>query len=706
MPLTQMPNGEYVDVPDDIAPDALKRIQAQYSSGPQSRKDRVAAGQPRKQESDNDRVQKRADQYEKAGYGAGAQNSIMNGLTFGFADKIGAGIGALISGHSYDEERALQKELKRRYEERHPVVSTTAEIGGALLNPVGTGARGLQAAGRGAEAVATALGTGGRAASAASRVGRTLTRTGQRLENAGGVTQALTAGAVGGALNGAGNSEGITDMPGAAVRGAAMGAVTGGALGAAGHLGKRVIETVQDASKGAAERTAYSRIADLLDRGGTNARKVQREIAVTDARGGDAMVQDMLPSLRAQAAAISRKPSVTGSNELIDRGEQRIQDRRGRFGEQVREASGIPPEQVNALDHMDALKATRKAEGQAGYEDSGLMDRSITPTPEIQSYLREAPAEIQDALKGAYSALNLRDQKLGDYVGPDGVFTHIPTLRVFDQVSRQFNQRIGAAIKGGDQELAAGLSYQLDKMKGVLAKANPNDAEYQAVLAGQRDLFQKQKATELGQDVLKRIGSTPRQVMRDLQKLPEEAQKDARIGIIDSLINMDTKADPVAYFRSISRNAEQKKVLEFAFGGRGNLGRFQRWVNREVRGTRADVLTAPGRQSETSRIAMAGDDGSENVGNILSNAMRGYAFGGAIGAASGAMRTLQNIATGTSRLTQEEIAKILLSKGEGLAKGIEASRTFTRARTSANQQRARLVAKAGQQSFTDQVGGQ
>lgn len=718
MPLTQMPNGEYVDVPDDITPDALNRIKAQYSgNGPQSRKDRAAAGQPRKQQSDNDRIQKRADQYEKMGYGAGAENSIMKGLTFDVADKLGAGLMAGTAGvynairkgdigeigRTYDDEIALHKELQRRYEERHPVAATTAEIGGALLNPVGTGAKGLQAAGRGAEAIAAA--TGGRVASGASRVGSALTKAGTRLENAGGVTQALAAGAVGGALNGAGNADSLMDAPGAALRGAAMGAATGGVLGTAGHLGKRAIETVVDALPQNAQRTAYNRIAQLLERGGTDANAVRNEIAATDAAGGDAMVQDILPSLRAQAAHISRKPNVTGSNELIERGDARIAERRGRFDTQVRETAGIPADQADALERAAAIKGQRTAEGQAGYEASGLMDRAIQPTPELQKYLREAPAEVQDALKGAYSSLNLRDQKLANYVGKDGIFTHIPTLRVFDSVSRQFNQRIGAAIRAGDNELAGGLSYQLDKMKEVLARANPHDAEYQAVLASQRDLFQKQRALEIGNNVLTRVVREPRKVLQELNNLPEHAIQDARIGIIDALMSTNNKADPVAFFNSISRNDAQKKVFEFAFGGRGNFGRFERWVQRETRAARADALTAPGRQSETSRIALAGDDGSENVGNILSNAMRGYAFGGTIGAASGVTRTLQNIASSTTRLTQEEIAKILLSKGENLSKGIGTAQAYTKARDAANRRRARLLGKAGQQPFTDQVGG-
>jgi len=91
---------------------------------------------------------------------------------------------------------------------------------------------------------------------------------------------------------------------------------------------------------------------------------------------------------------------------------------------------------------------------------------------------------------------------------------------------------------------------------------------------------------------------------------------------------------------------------------------------------------------------------------VFSNAMRGFAFGGAVGAASGAMRTLQNIATGTTKVTQEEIARILLSKGENLVKGTEAAAAYQKARQASNRRRARIMGKAGQQVYTGMAGSE
>lgn len=702
MALRSMPNGEVVDVPDDITPEGLKAIQEQYKpkAAPKQAATRVDAR--------TQGIQRKARALDaNSNFLEGFTRPAMKGLTFGFDDELTGAVTAATEGvynavkkgdiseigKSYTDARDVDRERTRLVEARGGLGAGAAELVGAVANPLGTGARGVGLLAKGATRVGL-RGAGGALAKGASA-----------LEGSGAVAQGLAAGAVQGGLNAAGQAEDLSDVPGALVNGAAIGGITGGALGAAGNAVKKGVNILTDAGAGQAENTAYMRIADLLDSGKTDARKVAREIAVTDARGGDAMVQDVLPSLRAQAAAISRKPSVSGSNELIERGEQRITDRRGRFGDQVRNAAEVPAIGDDALARADSLAAGRKADGQAGYAEGGIMDTPITPTPALQSYLKQAPEEVQGALRGAYREMALRDQKVGDYVGEDGLFTHIPNLRTFDYVKRSFNTQIGQAMRSGDKATAQGLSYQLDKLKGVLADANPNNAEYTALLKSQRDEFQKANALELGSKVLDRMSREPRLVLRDLKALEPHQIDDARVGIIDRLINADNKADPVAYYRSLTRNPAQREVMEFAFGGKGNLGRFDRWVNREVRGTRADVLTAPGRQSETSRIAMAGDDTSENVGSVLSNAMRGFAFGGTIGAASGITRTLGNIATGSGRMAQEEIAKILLSKGDNLVKGVEAAATYKARRQGNNRRLARMLAKPTAQAYTDPLGG-
>lgn len=676
MALTQMPNGEVIDVPDDISDEALRNIKRQYQ---QTRVQKVAAGQPRKPAptARELEVQRRADSMKDYDLANGpVQGSFAKGITSSFNDEIAGLGGALTMGipkalwnmdpskiaDEYYISRDTQRERDRRREEYAPVTSLMGELAGAATSPIGASSR-----------------------------------------FAGAVPSAISVGAKQGALNAAGAADSLSDVPGKVLEGSLLGAATGGAIGGATHLGSRGLQILKDARPENASRAAYERVAKLLDNAGITPRQAARQIAVTDARGGDAMVQDMTPGLGAVAANLSTKAEVRGSNELIQRGAERIGNRQANFGQQVRETAGLPMD--DALVRGDQLAAARKAHGQEGYAEGGVMDTPITPTLELQRYLKDAPEEVQGAMRGAYREMLLRDQVPGQAVGPDGLFTHIPNLRTFDYIKRGFDEQIGKAMRAGDRSTAQGLSYQLNKLKGVLADANSADEAYKKLLAEQRDAFQQQSALELGQNVLSKITKEPRTVLRELRKLGEAEQREARIGIIDALINVDTKANPVGFYKGVTRNPVQREIMEFAFGGKGNLGRFDRWVNRELKSQAADNFTAVGRQSGTMRYAGGELDDVSPEQEVLTAALRGMGFGGTTGFLSNSVAALRRIGSTTSKATQEEIAKILLSKGENIVQGTEAASAYKVGREARNRRRAETAAKAGQQVFTDYLGG-
>lgn len=734
--LVEMPNGEVIEVDDNISQAALNNISKQYSK-PSNSIGVMQRTAPMTEEQSV--VQRRANAREKLndsginqylpGFlrpNSDTARGVNRGMLMNFGDELsGAGSALLFGvpkaiahgdiseiGKEYRLARDTERELDRRSQDRSPIASTVGELTGAVINPVGRGRAAIDALG-------TAAGKVG-----LEKVAGALARTGERVGNAGPVATAILSGANQGALNAAGSADDLSGVPGALGQGAAVGGIAGGVLGGAVHLGARGLQTIYDATPEQASRAAYSRIAKLLDNANMTPQRAAREIAVTDARGGDAMVQDLSPGLRAKAANISRKPDIESSNALIERGEKRIDSRRARFGEQVRQNSGL--ENTDALERLDEITGARKAAGEEAYGEGGALDKPLQWSDDLDKFFRDSP-DADRLMRNAYTTaqrfgddigrIETRaeptvgtqqiDPATGKPIGPAKFDTEvtqqaIPSMRAFDYLKREYDGEIGQALKSGNRTLAAGLSNQLNRLKGIIGDANP---EYKSVLATQRTLFQQQAATEMGQSFLRRINKDPRVLLRELNNLPDEAKQDARIGIIDALINTDNKADPVSFFNSISRNNNQRKVLEFAFGGKGNLGRFQRWVNRELRAMRADVLTAPGRQSETSRIGMA-DDEIGGASNVMLSALRGFGFGGKTGAITNAMRAIENIATGTSKATQEEIAKILLSKGDNLVEGVQAAKAYQKAREASNKRRARLMAKLGQQVFSGQAGGE
>jgi hypothetical protein len=697
-----LPNGKIAEIDDAATPEVIAKIKA--ANPAPTRKERVASGAPRKAQPETE-VQKRVREgNSSANMFTDGLRSLTQGFTFNFADEIaGAGSAATRGvynairkgnvgeiGREYTTERDAQRQLDTDAKERSPLTSIVSEIGGAVVNPIGAGAKGVQLLSRAARGAGMT-----RAATKAANVAA-------RIEKSGNVAKGALAGANQGTLNAVGVAE--DDVTGSALAGGVTGGVVGGVVGGAISRGSKLIQAYKSAKDGNAQNVAYQRIEKLLNDGGTTPEQAALDIARrTDARGGDAMVQDLTPGLRAQAASISRKPNVPSSNALIETGQARIDARPDRFGKQVRENAKILDAGDDAYSVGDILQGTRRAAGRTDYAKGGEMDGPLKWSNELDDFFKTAPENTNATVRKARDDMMERRENPDSYnmFNDDGTVTAVPSLRTLDYMKRRFDIDIGVALKVGDKARAQALSEELTSIKGLLGVANP---KYKEILATQRDLFQKQKALEDGMGVLKRVGSEPRVVLREIAMLPKHAQEEWRIGIIDAMINSNNKANPLNYFKSITRTPAQREVMEFAFGGKVNFANFQKWVNREVRSQRADLLTAPGRQSETSRVALA-EGGSEDD-NLLSNALRGYAFGGAIGAVSGGIRTIQNMATGTTPVVQEEIAKILLSKGDTLVKGIKQARDYSDGITKRIDKRALGAAKGSQQLFTDLAGGQ
>lgn len=691
MPTVMLPNGKFADFPDDTPDSVIASVKAQNAP---TRVQAKAAGVPRTA------TKSKGDELPEIGSWAHdaissipvvgkALNSfhraVDKGLTFNTADEIAGGASALTGG-DYTKTRDLERAKDAQAAQDAPATSLVGEIGGALANPIGTG-------GRVARAAAKLLPGGRVAAALASPVGR-----------------AVVAGGEQGALNAAGSAEELKDVPGAALHGGEVGGLVGGAFGGLASGASKIRDIYKLRQPAGAENAAYARVAAMLDNAGKTPAQVQREIGVTDARGGDAIVGEMTHPTRNMMAALSRKPDLPSANNMVQQGIDRNAARPDLFREQVTGTSGITQDAANL---GERITAGRKAQGQADYGEGGIMDKPIQWTDELDDFFAHAPKETNQALKSAYDNMLLRREKPGDHFGTETLnkgtpaeetrINFIPNLRSLDYAKRGFDEEIGNAIKAGKTTVAQGLSSELSRLKDLVIKANP---DYADVLATQRDAFQKVKALEIGQDALKRVTSIggARDVLKEIKSQVPQQQMEARIGIIDALVN-NTKADPVQYYNSITRSQHQKDLLEFAFGGKQQLNRFNRWVRREGRAQLTDDVTRSGKQSITGNVNLANDSliGDES-GNALWQAFKGYGYGGPVGAIAGASRAIQNISTGSNAAVQEQIAKILMSKGQGLQKGISTAEKYMKSRKALRIERAVRAAKAAQQTVTGLIG--
>jgi hypothetical protein len=288
----------------------------------------------------------------------------------------------------------------------------------------------------------------------------------------------------------------------------------GGMFGGATTGARRVVQILKDRGTDAAERVAYGRIGDMLEKGGITPQAAKRELDVTNARGGDGMVQDLTPGLRAQTGALARRPEIAASNDLINRGYDRLTDRNARFDAELRKHVG----NADAAAHMDNLKAARTQQGNVDYQ--AALDGKFHWDQNLQDFVDKADPEIHAAFRDGARLASLHDQdigQLGMHIGPDGktiITSTTPSMRVFDYAKRAMDSKIAAAYKAGDNATAGGLSNQLGKFKQLIMDANP---EYAGVLAKQRDYFQKAQATELGLNVVSRLKAEPKKVLAELR---------------------------------------------------------------------------------------------------------------------------------------------------------------------------------------------
>jgi hypothetical protein len=98
----------------------------------------------------------------------------------------------------------------------------------------------------------------------------------------------------------------------------------------------------------------------MLDKGGMSSRLPRSgNSRLRTLAAATAWCRTLTPGLRAQAGAIARRPEVAGSNDLINRGEDRLMGRNDRFDTELKRRVG----NADAAAHMDKLKATRQGAG-------------------------------------------------------------------------------------------------------------------------------------------------------------------------------------------------------------------------------------------------------------------------------------------------------------------------------------------------------
>lgn len=691
MPIVQLRDGSYARTEDDLSPQELRKLGARV---PVSTSSRPRPVNPIENEA-RARVAKQDKLLPMSKYGAADKFS--HEYTFHLDEPISAAASALTRGgynafkkgdigeigKEYKVAKRAQEIRRRNYEDENTFGGNAMGLLGAIVNPLG----------------------------AETGVSKVLAKVAPNLTKAAKATKFVQAvGKAGNTAIGQGaragfNQAALTDIADtgsikSALNSGLMGATLGGTLSAAGKAGSSLYKVFKDRAPDAAKRVAYDKIAEMLGRtrrpGAAHMpyspAAAQREMAVSAAAGHDPMLMDLSPEMHNTGGWLARKPGLKAANELVDAGEVRAAGAADRFDTEVTQRMGRNP---SAYEAKKSINATRRARGQVDYAEGGALDMPVKWSKDLEDFFNNSP-DAGRLMQKAYTSAQRFGEPIVGGTAKDGT-QFIPSMRAFDRLKREFDGEIGVALRKGDKTLASGLSEHLKRLKGLMTDANP---EYAGVLAAQRDEFEKLASAELGQSIFTRMKSREgAEQLLDEIKAGKTKPGELRVGVSDALLSMRNTADnPVALMRKFMRSKEQRAVLETVMGGKKELNRFDRFMRREIRGGKSNAML--GKQSATNIFQQVGDDAGEAAGDIGRRAVTGFGFGGVIGGLSGLLRGYHTHKATMGPAAREELARILMGRGEGLQEGISAAKKHSAGYKKFEQDLARMLAKAGAYSVS------
>lgn len=495
----------------------------------------------------NTTIRPNAKQPEVAQAGSYGQNlgrQAMQGVTFGFADEIGAGLGALKALLTDDEYGDLYNKILERnraqdkqFSEENPVASTAAQIGGALVTAPFTPA--LQAA-RGA-------GLGARA--------------GAGLVTAGGY----------GALYGAGTGEGLEDRAGRAATGAAFGGAAGGALPVIGAGLRAAGGAIAAPFRGAlgADKEAARRVGMALDADGVDVASAQRAMQMWRAEGVPIVAGDTGGEMTLAVARSAANTSPQARERLRSVTEDRWLRQGDRALRLVRSITGAGEDTEGLL--LNLKQRAQAANAPAYQKAYSAANAQAVWTPELQQ-LSAAPT-FQQAMRAA-ERIGRDDAALKGFppikqpfnFSPDGVVSlkpgAVPNLQFWDYVHRAL-QRAAETESKKSKTRAAQIGDLDRRLKGHLDIVVP---EFGKARAGAAAFFGAEDAGEAGRMLVtaKMENAAVKRAFGDFNK----AERDfARETFANELLRqIRSQRDRVNVTNTIFENPQMRDRIEIVLG--------------------------------------------------------------------------------------------------------------------------------------------
>lgn len=585
------------------------------------------------------------------GWGEYADNlvrQVANGVTFGFADEIAAGLGAAtgIGGKfgDYEGNLAAQRGQDKAFEEQYPVAATTAQVGGGIVGALGAG---------------KLVGAAGRAIQGADAAPQIVKNAVTAAQNAPQLAKYAGGGAAAGGLSGAGFADG--DLEDRAI-GAATGGVIGGALGTAlpvavsgvGKLVGAATRPVTDRIGQGPARVADRKVAQAFERDGKTVDEVSARLRTL---GPEATIADAAGENTAGLLETVANQPGTGRQMA----QRVLQQRQKGAGGRIQDSAARELGDGGFYQTLDDLNLARKEAAAPLYEQAYAKNFVWSDTLEDLSKRPAFKKAMGKALNIASeegidpNALGLAFNEAGDVV-----FKSTPSMRTLDFVKRglddvveEFRNDLGI-LKLND----AGRAINGTRAAFVreLRDLNPAYSEALDAWSGPTQLMD---AMAKGRNFSKPDAEITEKIVGALSPAEKEAfLLGVRRGIDDMVDSTGRTSDAT---RKLLGTPKMSKALQAAFPDTASYRRFAADLLREQKfnQTRNTVLS----NSATAR-RLAGQEDAGIDPSPLSDIAQGIGNTSPLQVAKGAANFVRGAVSSGKRLPEgeaRELARMLLS---------------------------------------------
>lgn len=450
---------------------------------------------------------------------ASGLEGVLNGVSFGFAPRIKAGVRSALGMGDYADELANANQDMAAAEQNHPIITGVGNVVGAIASPV-------------------------------SKLGMVV----KGATLAGKVVNGIGQGAVAGGLFGASQSTDLADIgqtAGDAARGAALGGFTGGIIApAAAGIGKvagSIVNRVGDQAAGKALNVPTAAAAKVGE-------AVAQDAATGSLRapGEGDMLMNLGPQLTDRARGIATQPGE-GSNILLDASKQQQMTEGGRIKAVVDRTLGA--DQGRVLDAA-AVKAEAQAAGsqiKAAKQFPGTFDMGQTVS-DLDAKIAAADGPVASTLQKA------RDLKVFDGKPKTAEQLHQARMALDDMLEKAGSDpatSAGRNAKAALGEVRSAIDTGLKTVPGM----KQADAAFSSAMKSKQALMD-------GRDVFTKAYGSPEELKAELAAMDPAVRDRFVKGARDAITALmgSARNDAAAVRRELFDKGWNKEKLQVLVG--------------------------------------------------------------------------------------------------------------------------------------------